>query len=176
MRSGSGIIECMWQKIKNVYHLGIAFIANIWFRFPSRKIVVIGVTGTDGKTTTTSLIYHILHYAGYNASMVSSVGAIIGGKNYDTGFHVTTPSPFAIQRFIKKAVEVGSKYLVLETTSHALDQFRVFGVKFDVGVLTNVTHEHLDYHKTYQNYVKAKAKLLNMSRVAIRIRMMNHTN
>ena len=93
----------MWQKVKNVYHLGNAFLANVWFGFPSRSLTVIGVTGTDGKTTTVSLIYHILHTAGYNASMISSVGAIIGGKSYDVGFHVTTPSPWALQRFIKKA-------------------------------------------------------------------------
>ena len=137
----------MWQRIKNLYHLGIAIIANAWFKFPSKKLTVIGVTGTDGKTTSTSLIYYILYSAGFNVSMISSVGAIIGGKNYDVGFHVTTPSSFAIQRFIKKAVDSGSKFLV--------------------GVLTNVTHEHLDYHKTYENYAKAKAKLLKMSRIAV---------
>ena len=157
----------MWQGIKNVYHLGIAILANLFYGFPSRKLKVIGVTGTDGKTTTTSLIYHILDTAGFNTSMVTSVGAVIGGKNYDVGFHVTTPSSFAVQRFIKKAIDAGSKFLVLETTSHALDQFRVFGVKFEVGVLTNVAHEHLDYHKTYENYLKTKAKLLKMSKIAI---------
>ncbi|MFA5196212.1 MAG: UDP-N-acetylmuramoyl-L-alanyl-D-glutamate--2,6-diaminopimelate ligase [Bacteroidales bacterium] len=161
----------MWQKTKNLYHLGIAIISNAWFRFPSKKLTVIGVTGTDGKTTTTSLIYHILHIAGFNASMVSSVGAVIGGKNYDVGFHVTTPSSFSLQRFLNKAVIDGKNskpnFLVLETTSHALDQYRVFGIKFDVGVLTNVTHEHLDYHKTYENYLKAKAKLLKMSETAV---------
>lgn len=157
----------MWQKIKNIYHLGMAVLANIFYGFPSRKIRVIGVTGTDGKTTSTSLIYHILNTGGHDVSMVTSVGAVIGGKNYDVGFHVTTPSSFGVQKFIKKAVNLGSKFLVLETTSHALDQFRVFGIKFELGVLTNVTHEHLDYHKTYENYVKTKAKLLKMAKVAI---------
>ena len=157
----------MWQDIKNVYHLGIAILANIFYGFPSQKLRVIGVTGTDGKTTTASLIYHILNAAGFNASMVTSVGAVIDGKKYEVGFHVTTPSPFAVQRFFKKAVDSGSKFLVLETTSHALDQYRVFGINFEVGVLTNVTHEHLDYHKTYENYVKTKAKLLKMAKIAI---------
>lgn len=157
----------MWQGIKNIYHLGVAVLANIFYGFPSQKLRVIGVTGTDGKTTTTSLIYHILSSAGFNASMVTSVGAVIGGKNYDVGFHVTTPSSFGVQKFIKKAANSGSKFLVLETTSHALDQFRVFGIKFAVGVLTNVTHEHLDYHKTYENYVKTKAKLLKMAKIAV---------
>ena len=157
----------MWQNIKNIYHLGIAVLANIFYGFPSRKLRVIGVTGTDGKTTTTSLIYHILNTSEYKASMVSSVGAVIGGKKAHMGFQVTNPSPFAVQRFIKKAVDSGSKFLVLETTSHALDQYRVFGINFEIGVLTNVTHEHLDYHKTYANYVKTKAKLLKMSKIAI---------
>src|SRR3990167_10381645 len=122
----------MWQRIKNIYHLGMAILANLFYGFPSRKLKVIGVTGTDGKTTTASLIYHILNSAGFNASMVTSVGAVIDGKNYDVGFHVTTPSSFAVQRFIKKAVDSGSKFLVLETTSHALDQYRVFGIKYEI--------------------------------------------
>ncbi len=155
------------RRIKNVFHLGMAILLNLSYGFPSRKLRVIGVTGTDGKTTTTSLIYHILGTAGLNASMITSVGAVIGGKNYDVGFHVTTPSSFAIQKFFKKALESDSKYLVLETTSHALDQYRTWGINFEVGVLTNVTHEHLDYHKTYENYVKTKAKLLKMSKTAI---------
>ncbi len=164
MWSENGIMRYMRQRLKNIYHLGNAIVANLWLGFPSRKLTVVGVTGTDGKTTTTSLIYHILSTSHRNASMVSSVGAIIGGRQYDVGFHVTTPSPWALQRFIKKA-EKG--FLVLETTSHALDQNRVFGIKFDIGVLTNITHEHLDYHKTYEEYVKIKVKLLKMSRVAI---------
>ena len=157
----------MWQGIKNIYHLGIAILANIFYDFPSRKLRVIGVTGTDGKTTTVSLIYHILNSAGLKTSMVTSIGAVISGKKYDIGFHVTTPSSFAIQKFFKKALDTGSKFLVLETTSHALDQYRVFGIEFEIGVLTNVTHEHLDYHKTYENYLKTKVELLKMSKKAI---------
>ncbi|MBI2033131.1 MAG: UDP-N-acetylmuramoyl-L-alanyl-D-glutamate--2,6-diaminopimelate ligase [Candidatus Levybacteria bacterium] len=156
----------MWQWIKNQYHLATALLANIYYRFPSRKLVVIGVTGTDGKTTTVSLIYHILKTSGKKASMISSVGAIIGGKEYDVGFHVTNPASWPLQGFIKKASQA-SEYLVLEVTSHGLDQFRVYGVRFNIGVITNITHEHLDYHKTYKNYVKAKAKLLQRADLAI---------
>ena len=104
----------MWQRTKNIYHLGIAILANIFYGFPSHKLRVIGVTGTDGKTTTTSLISHVLNTSGYKTSMVSSVGAIIGGKKSDLGFHITTPSPFAVQNFVKKAVEAESKFLVLK--------------------------------------------------------------
>ncbi len=153
----------MFQKIKNIYHLCNAFLANVWYFFPSKKLTVIGVTGTDGKTTTTSLIYHILKTAGKDVSMISTVGAVINGKKYDVGFHVTTPSPWHIQKFLKKA----TGYLVLEVTSHSLDQYRVWGIDFRVGVLTNVTNEHLDYHKTYENYVKTKIKLLERSKVAV---------
>lgn len=128
---------------------------------------VIGVTGTDGKTTTSSLIYHILNSTGKKAALVTSVSAVINGKSYDIGFHVTTPRILALRSYFEKAKRLGVKYFVLETTSHALDQNRVFGIPFLIGVLTNITHEHLDYHKTYENYAKTKAKLLKMSKIAI---------
>lgn len=155
----------MWQGLKNIYHLIIAVLANLWFKFPSKKLIVIGVTGTDGKTTTVSIIYHVLNTAG-RTSMISSVGAIINGKAYDIGFHVTTPSSWQIQKILKKAEKTGGEYMVVEVTSHALDQYRVWGIDFKVCALTNVTHEHLDYHKTYKNYVNTKAKLLKMAKKA----------
>ncbi len=169
----------MWQKAKNVYHLFIAVFANTWFLFPSKSITIIGVTGTDGKTTTVSLIYHILKSSGLKASMISSVEAMINNKKYSLPFHVTTLPPFALQKFIKMAclpagrtisknkIRKGKNYLVLEVTSHALDQFRVFGTKFDIGVITNVSREHLDYHKTYEEYVEAKLRLFEMSKIAV---------
>ena len=158
----------MWQTVKNIYHFLVAFLANLWLGFPSKNIIVIGVTGTDGKTTTTSLIHYILKSSGLNSSMISSIGAEINGKKYPLPLHVTTLPPFALQKFIKKAAGTKTKnYLVLEVTSHSLDQFRVFGISFEIGVITNVTREHLDYHKTYENYVKAKIKLLEMSKIAV---------
>lgn len=161
----------MWQRAKNIYHLLIAILANTYFRFPGRRLKVIGVTGTDGKTTTTSLIYHILKNAGKRVSLISTVAAYIGDTTYDTGFHVTNPSSIPLQRFLRKITGlVTSKetnYLVLEVTSHGIDQNRIWGIPFDIGVITNVTHEHLDYHKTYDNYLKTKAKLLQRARIAI---------
>ncbi len=149
------------QKIKNIYHLLCAIIASVYYGNPSRNITVIGVTGTDGKTTTTSLVYHILKNTGKRVSMISTVSAVIGNKSYDTGFHVTTPSAFAVQKYLKTAVEQANEYFVLETTSHSLDQYRVYGVHFAIGLITNITHEHILYHKTYENYVRSKSKLLN---------------
>jgi len=157
----------MWQKIKNIYHLLTAIIANLWYGFPSKKIKVIGVTGTDGKTTTVSLIHHILTFNNIGASMVSTVKARIGKNDYPLGFHVTTPSPFQLQRFLRQAVENKDKYFILETTSHALDQYRCFGINYYIGLITNITHEHLDYHQTFENYAKTKTKLLNLSQIKV---------
>lgn len=157
----------MFQDTKNIYHLLISLIANAFLRFPSRGLRVIGVTGTDGKTTTSSIIYHVLNEQGLNPSLISSIGAFIGGKKYGVGFHVTTPTPSNLPRFIKKVKDEESRFLVLEVTSHALDQNRVWGINFEIGVLTNITNEHLDYHKTYKNYVRAKFKLLKKAKTAI---------
>jgi UDP-N-acetylmuramoyl-L-alanyl-D-glutamate--2,6-diaminopimelate ligase len=155
------------QKIKNIYHLFRALLANIIYGFPSRKLKVIGVTGTDGKTTTTHLIYHILKTAGHKVSMISTIYAKIGDREFDTGFHVTTPDAFLIPKYLKMAVDAKQEYFVLETTSHRLDQNQLWGTRFDISVLTNVSHEHLDYHKTYENYIKAKVKLLTSSKKSI---------
>lgn len=141
--------------------------ANVWFGFPSSSMKVIGVTGTDGKTTTTELIYHILNTAGKKVSEISTVKAVINGEVFDTGFHVTTPSAFSLQRFFSLAKKGGTEFMVLETTSHALDQARTAGIKFDIAVITNVSHEHLDYHRTFDNYLKTKAKIIKKVRFAV---------
>src|SRR3989344_670387 len=157
----------MLRSLKGLYHLLVAVLANIWFGFPSRRLTVIGITGTDGKTTTTTLIYEILKAAGYKASMITSVHAVIAGKKYDTGFHVTTPNAFWVQKYLREAVNGGDTHMVLEVTSHGLSQFRVFGVKFAVGVITNVTHEHLDWHGTFEQYLKTKLSLLKRAKIAV---------
>lgn len=155
------------RKLKNVGHLIIAVGANLYYKFPTKGLTIIGVTGTDGKTTTSNLIYHILKVSGKKVAVISTIGAVIDGKNYDTGFHVTTPSSFQIQKYIRLAKKKGCSHVILEVTSHALHQNRVWGIHFDIGVLTNITHEHLDYHKSYENYVKTKLKLLENSDKAI---------
>lgn len=157
----------MWQRIKNLFHLFQAFVANLYYGFPSRKIKVIGVTGTDGKTTTTQLIAHLLKESGKKVSFISTVFALIAGEKYNTGFHVTTPSSFFIQKMLRKAVENNDEYFVLETTSHAIDQNRIWGVRYEIAVLTNVTPEHLDYHQSYENYLKTKLRLLKMAKVVV---------
>ncbi len=157
----------MWQSAKNIFHLIVAFGANVWYGWPTRKLTVIGVTGTDGKTTTVNMMYQILKSAGKKVSMVSSINAVVAGKAYDTGFHVSSPDPLIVQKFASSAKQNGDQYLVLEVTSHALDQYRFWGIKFDVGVITNITHDHLDYHGNWENYFLTKAKLIKNVRIAI---------
>ncbi len=155
------------QTVNNAYHLPKAVLANVLHGFPTKKLVVIGVTGTDGKTTTTNMIYQILKAAGKKVSMVSTINAVIAGKPYDTGFHVTSPESSKVQKLAKMAKQNGDQYLILEVTSHALDQHRFWGIKFDIGVITNITHEHLDYHKTFENYQKTKLSLLQNVKNAV---------
>ena len=150
----------MLQILKNYIHFLTALLAVFFYGSKASKMTVIGITGTDGKTSTTELLYHILLESGKKVSMISTVRAVLGGNEYDTGFHVTTPSPFTLQKYIKKAYELGSRFLVLEVTSHALDQARTTGTSIDIAVITNISHEHIDYHKTFENYKEAKAKIL----------------
>ena len=134
--------------------------------FPSRKLQVLGVTGTDGKTTTCTLLESILAAATSDAGapdgrvgVVTTVGARIHGRASDTGLHVTTPDAPDVQRFLGEMVEAGCRYAVIESTSHGLAQARVAAVDFDVAAVTNITHEHLDFHGTRDAYVAAKALL-----------------
>lgn len=137
----------------------LAWLCAAWYGFPARALTLIGVTGTDGKTTTSTLIHAILQAAGYRAGLISTVGALIGDQLLDTGFHVTTPDAPDIQRYLADMVRAGLTHVALEATSHGLAQDRVTGCDVDVAVVTNITHEHLDYHKTYDNYRAAKARL-----------------
>lgn len=154
------------EQIANLPHLrltntrqALTWIAGSFYLWPSRRLTMIGVTGTDGKTTTTSLIYQILLAAGLKAGMISTVNAVIGGEILDTGFHVTTPDAQDVQLYLAKMVEAGLTHVALETTSHAWEQHRVDACEFDIGVVTNITHEHLDQHGSYEKYRAAKARL-----------------
>ncbi len=155
----------------------LAELSAAFYGYPAHRLTVIGVTGTDGKTTTTSLIYSVLlaaglraaglraaglRAAGLRAGMISTVNAVIGDQVLDTGFHVTTPDAPDVQRYLAQMVAAGLTHVVLETTSHGLAQFRVDACEFDVAVVTNITHEHLDYHGSYENYRAAKARLFEM--------------
>ena len=139
--------------------LALAQLSAAFYNFPAQELVVIGVTGTDGKTTTANLVYSILRSAGIQAGMISTVNAQIGDKVLDTGFHVTTPEAPDVHRYLAEMVAAGMSHVVLEATSHGLDQQRVAECGFDVAVVTNITHEHLDYHGSYEEYRSAKSRL-----------------
>lgn len=130
-----------------------------WQGFPARHLTLVGVTGTDGKTTTVNLIHTLLSAAGRCAGMISTVNARIGDRSRSTGLHVTTPPADEIQRYLAEMVEAEMTHAVLEVTSHGLAQQRLAGCTFDVAVITNVTHEHLDYHGSMEAYLDAKARL-----------------
>ena len=137
----------------------LAHLSAAFYGAPSRQLRLIGVTGTDGKTTTTTLIRAILEAAGHRTGMISTVSALIGGEEMETGLHTTTPEAPDVQRYLAWMVAAGAEYAVLEATSHGLDQQRVAACDVDVAVVTNITHEHLDYHATYEAYRDAKARL-----------------
>ena len=157
----------MIKRLKKIYHFITALASLAYYRFPAKKMIVIGITGTDGKTTTVHLISHILKTAKLPVSFVSSVEASIMGNSIDTGFHVTTPSAFQLQKLIRLALNAGTRYLVLEVTSHALDQFRNLGSSIDIALINNISHEHLDYHETLEKYRQAKAKILKGAEFAV---------
>ncbi len=137
----------------------LAYIAAAFYGYPAHSLAMIGVTGTDGKTTTSNLVYQILMAAGLRTGIISTVNAMIGQEVYDTGFHVTTPEAPDVQRYLARMKDAGLTHAVIETTSHGLEQHRVTGCEFDIGVLTNITHEHLDAHGTFAAYRDAKASL-----------------
>ena len=153
------ISEVTYIKTENS-RLTLAHLAAAYYGFPSKKLTVIGVTGTDGKTTTVNLIHNILVSCGMKAGMISTVNAVIGDEVIDTGFHVTTPEAPKIQQLLRKMVDHGLTHVVIEATSHGLEQHRVSACDFDLGVVTNITHEHFDYHGDYKHYLNAKAALL----------------
>ncbi len=153
-------------KVKNGRIAWAKMVAN-WYGNPEKKLRFIGVTGTDGKTTTSSLIYAFLKAAGKKAALVSTIKAVIGGEEFETGLHTSSPDPDVLWPWLSKMVEAGEEYAVLETTSHGLAQYRFGDIKFGVGVLTNLAHDHLEFHKTLEAYRDAKAMLFENSRVSV---------
>jgi UDP-N-acetylmuramoyl-L-alanyl-D-glutamate--2,6-diaminopimelate ligase len=140
----------------------LTHVAAAFYGHPGRKLTVIGVTGTDGKTTTSNLLYQILLAAGIKTGMISTVNAVIGDEVLDTGFHVTTPDAPDVQFYLAKMVAAGLTHVVLETTSHGLAQYRVDASLYDIAVVTNITHEHLNDHGSLENYRVAKARLFQL--------------
>ncbi len=157
--------KTVYVKVKNSRE-ALSIIAANHYKNPAKKLKIIGVTGTDGKTTTASLIAHILNKSGRKTGLVTTVSAKIGDVEIETGPHVTSPHPLVLQKYLKLMLENSCEYAVIEVTSIGIDQKRVWGVPFDISVFTNLTHEHLLYHKTFDSYAKSKAWLINNSKTS----------
>ena len=153
-------------KVKNGRLAWARMTANL-INNPEKKLTFVGVTGTDGKTTTTNLIYQMLLAAGIKVAMVSTIKAVIGEKEYDTGLHTSSPDPDVLWKWLSEIVAAGQTHVVVETTSHGLAQYRFGDIQFDVGVLTNVASDHLEFHETRKKYLAAKARLFERSRVSV---------
>jgi UDP-N-acetylmuramoyl-L-alanyl-D-glutamate--2,6-diaminopimelate ligase len=153
----------LFQTIEPYGHLAEAVLANIRYGFPSRNLKIIGVTGTDGKTTTSTLIHAMMAESGYRVGLITTVSYGTRENMRPNLVHMTVTNAFQLQKRILDLKREGIEWLVLETTSHALAQHRVWGVPYSISAMTNVTHEHLDYHKTFERYRTAKVRLFKLA-------------
>jgi len=166
----------LFEVIEPYGHLAEAILLGAKNGFPARGIKVIGVTGTNGKTSTCYMIHRMLVNAGYSVGLMTTVGYGVNDDIKPQMEHMTTVSVGLLNRRIKQMKEQGIEWLVLETTSHALAQNRVWGIPYSIVAMTNVTHEHLDYHKTFERYRDAKRKLFklaNQNKQGLRIGIIN---
>jgi UDP-N-acetylmuramoyl-L-alanyl-D-glutamate--2,6-diaminopimelate ligase len=153
----------IFQSVEPFGHLMEAVFFNLINGFPARNLKVIGVTGTNGKTSTAFLIHSMMHDAGYKVGLMTTVGFGVEPPIQSQAQHVTNVSPSVLMKRLKQLKRQNVEWLVLETTSHALVQHRTWGVPYSVAVMTNITHEHLDYHKTFERYRDAKRKMFKLA-------------
>ena len=140
-------------------------LAGLFYGDPSKELCVIGVTGTNGKTTTQWMIYHLLSLSGVPTLRIGTIGIEGPGISSDRG--LTTPDPIYLHNLLREAIGKGITHVVMEASSHALFLQRVTDVSFDVGVFTNLTRDHLDFHPSMEDYAAAKAKLFEISQTAV---------
>ncbi len=166
----------LFKKVEPLGHLGEAVIINAINGFPLRGLKVIGVTGTNGKTSTSFLIHRMLQNSGIKTGLMTTVAYGVGDDIKPQVAHMTSVGVAQLMRRVKEMKAQGMEWLVLETTSHALAQHRVWGVPYSVAVMTNITHEHLDYHGTFERYRDAKKMLFtqtNRNRRGLRVGVIN---
>ncbi len=140
----------------------LANLACAFYNYPARHLCTIGVTGTDGKTTTSNLISAILEAAGRSTGLMTTVNFKVCGQEWENATRQSTLEALEVQQFLRHMLDAGASHAVIEATSHGLELQRVHGCDFDIGVVTNITHEHLDFHKTLEGYRRAKARLFEM--------------
>ncbi len=155
------------QRFKNIAHAAEAWLAAIRFGFPAKGMTIVGITGTDGKTTTANFLANMLEAGGKRVALASTVSFRLAGTEQVNASKYTTLGGYRLQKFLRDAKDAGCTHVVLEVSSHALDQGRLSGVHFAVAVITNVTREHLDYHKTMEEYRRAKRRLFDHADAAV---------
>ncbi len=171
IQNGASVIICEKdlgisnQIIVDDTHRAFAKMCANFFGNPAKKLKLVGVTGTNGKTSVTYMLKSVLETAGYKVGVIGTIQNMIGDTVVDS--HNTTPGPFELNEMFSKMVECGCQYAVMEVSSHALHQDRVYGLEFEAAIFTNLTRDHLDYHKTMDNYLLAKKKLFTMCKTAI---------
>jgi UDP-N-acetylmuramoyl-L-alanyl-D-glutamate--2,6-diaminopimelate ligase len=159
------MLESAKGKISNhnplrlLYHKLKAMAAAVYYRFPSDQMTIIGITGTNGKTTTSHLVTDILMEAGHKVGMITTADFRIVDQVIPNRYKMTSLNPFVTQRMLRDMADRGCSHAVVEVTSHAMDQNRLWGVNMDVAVFTNISHDHLDYHGTKKEYIRSKGKL-----------------
>ncbi|MCL2201518.1 MAG: UDP-N-acetylmuramoyl-L-alanyl-D-glutamate--2,6-diaminopimelate ligase [Oscillospiraceae bacterium] len=170
MEKGAACVICEKKPEADVPYVlvedsrkALAILSSAWFGYPAEKLILVGVTGTNGKTTVTTLLKSVIEQCtGCKAGLMGTSLNMIGEEEIPS--NLTTPESYDIQELLQKMVEAGCKYAVMEVSSHALSLSRVHGMEYEVGVFTNLTPEHLDFHGSMENYAEAKAQLFGISK------------
>ncbi|MDB5204588.1 MAG: hypothetical protein JWP09_616 [Candidatus Taylorbacteria bacterium] len=147
------------QKFFSYYHYLTALFASFVYGFPSKKMIVIGVTGTKGKTSAINFIWSVLNQSGIKTGIITTANVRIGNEELLNPFHMTMPGRFVIQKFLRRMVSEDCECAIVETTSQGIAQYRHIGIDYDIAIFTNLTPEHIDAHKTFDNYKNMKGKL-----------------
>ena len=150
----SNLSEAVVYVVVGDTSFALGMIASNYYDNPSRSLKFVGITGTNGKTTTATLLYDLARLAGHKVGLLSTVCNYIGDEKIDATH--TTPDAVAINQYMRRMVDVGCEFCFMEVSSHAISQKRIAGLDFDGGIFSNITHDHLDYHKTFRSYIEAK--------------------
>ena len=165
------MIQNGYRKYRHIRRVWLntyaAWKARRHYKNPAQNMRLIGITGTDGKTTTATFLADILQQSGRKVGSISTIEATINGQSIDTGLHVSTPGPTQNYALLAQMRDAGVQDVVIEATSHGLDQRRLAGINFDIGIVTNIAPEHLDYHGSMEHYIKAKSRLISKSKQVI---------
>lgn len=156
-----------YNSLVRPWHYAQAVVAGVKYHWPARGLRVIGVTGTNGKTTTSFMIWKMLNEAGHKTGLLTTVGWSTGDEFHAQMEHMTTERVEVLDQRLRAVADAGAEFVVLEVTSHALSQSRILGVPIEIAVFTNLTHEHLDYHGTMVRYRAAKMKLFRQAKYGV---------